>query len=349
VSTTISPENYPLTPGLPDLSKIPYEPIPILNKTKIRTLVRSIYDIQKLRISVGNRIATNFRIKLGVNNNLNEDKDEQQKENQKIINELKKNFKKITNLMIDNKSNLDKIITNEDGIISDILEYKLISHYFELENIEVNMIKTLGVELENISLWKYFLKDVKGCGPLMSGVIISEFDVSKARHSSSFLKYAGLDVAPDGRGRGRYSEHLVKTSYIDKNGEEKEKMGLSYKPLVHTKLINVLTGCFLKSKNEIYVSIFEEYRQRKINTHAVKIGEKIVKTKKKDEDVIKIVNTYAYNDGYNGKRILLMANRHMAKKFLINVWLVWRVLEGLPITLPYEQEFLKRNPHGTVN
>ena len=43
----------------------------------------------------------------------------------------------------------------------------------------------------------------------MAGVLISEFDIHRARYPSSMWKYAGLDVARDGRGRSRKAEHLV--------------------------------------------------------------------------------------------------------------------------------------------
>ena len=37
--------------------------------SELRTLVRGIYDIQKLRIQMGNRLVSNFKVKLGTDLN----------------------------------------------------------------------------------------------------------------------------------------------------------------------------------------------------------------------------------------------------------------------------------------
>jgi hypothetical protein len=42
-------------------------------------------------------------------------------------------------------------------------------------------------------------------------------------------------------------EHLVDRTYIDKNGEEKTKKGVTYNPFLKTKLTGVLDGSFLRS------------------------------------------------------------------------------------------------------
>jgi hypothetical protein len=80
--------------------------------------------------------------------------------------------------------------------------------------------KDLGSIVEEFPIWTQFMKATKGVGPAMAAVIISEFDPYKARHASSFWKYAGLDCAPDGRGRSRRKEHLITVKYQNAKGEE---------------------------------------------------------------------------------------------------------------------------------
>ena len=73
----------------------------------------------------------------------------------------------------------------------------------------------------------------------MAGVIIAYLDPKRARHVSSFWKYAGLDV-DKGSGRSRREEHLVERDYIDRNGDAKTRLGVTYNPFLKTKLMGVL-------------------------------------------------------------------------------------------------------------
>jgi len=45
-------------------------------------------------------------------------------------------------------------------------------------------------------IWQIFLKDVKGCGEVLSGQLLALLDVTKADHISSFWKFCG--IYPDG-------------------------------------------------------------------------------------------------------------------------------------------------------
>ena len=37
-----------------------------VNRSDIKTMVRGAYDLQKLRIQIGNRVTMNFKAKLGI-------------------------------------------------------------------------------------------------------------------------------------------------------------------------------------------------------------------------------------------------------------------------------------------
>ncbi len=62
--------------------------------SNIRTLVRGAYDVQKLRIQMGNRIVGNFKAKLGQEPGMSEE--ELEKQEKRILDELRVRYRKIT-------------------------------------------------------------------------------------------------------------------------------------------------------------------------------------------------------------------------------------------------------------
>lgn len=140
------------------------------------------------------------------------------------------------------------------------LDYRMVRSYELMQAAEDDVLKTLKREVEKHLLWDTFLKDVKGCGPLMAAVIISYFDIHKARHVSSLWKYAGIDVTPEGEGRSRFHYTIVK--YTDKNGNEKERKSLGYNPFLKTKLLGVLASGFLRAQGSQYGKVYYDYRHR---------------------------------------------------------------------------------------
>jgi len=288
------------------------------NNHSIKTMVRGLYDIQKLRIQMGNRIVANFKAKeLGQIAGKNED--ELGGEEQQILALLRARFKKITDGV---KAFPPKGKFKPDEVISSYSELCLMRSYISLETEEHTMTLQLRHSLNEFLIYTEFLKDVRGCGPLMSGVIVSEIDISMARYSSSLWKYAGLDVAHDGQGRSRRKEHLEESSYIDKEGVEKQKLGITFNPFLKTKLIGVLGGSFLKSKSP-YSDSYYDYKNR-LENHAI------------------------HKEKTKGHRHN-MAVRYMIKIFLVDVYTHWRELEGLEVSAPYHEAVLGHVHGGEQN
>ena len=75
-------------------------------KQKIRNLVSGIYDIQKLRIAIGNRVVQSFNIQMG--QKPSESQEEMEKEVQSMIKKLRSEYNRITDAYID-KSYIKKI------------------------------------------------------------------------------------------------------------------------------------------------------------------------------------------------------------------------------------------------
>lgn len=213
-------------------------------------------------------------------------------------------------------------------LMGEVYDYLMADQYQKLLDLEQSSIKYLEEEVKKHPMWSEFFADVKGCGPIMAAVCISYFDPYRARHASSFWKYAGLDVVikADGTAEGRGRKHTEPQKYMDKEGKIQEKIGLTYNPKLRSKLLGVLGGCFLKlardsEKRPIqYGKVYYDYKHRLANR--------------------------LQDPPLSTPHIHRMALRYCVKQFVRDMWVAWRTLEGLEVTEPYEVAYLDRNPHG---
>ena len=268
-------------------------------------MVRGVYDLQKLRIQAGNRIVRNFKAKLGQEDSQTEkDLDSDAK---KILKQLRHAYKRITDGVV-NLPRQASFKGNE--VISDFTELVLISQYFNLESSEKRHFRHLKNVLKDYPIYNEFLENIVGVGPAMAGVVISEFDIHKAEYPSSLWKYSGYDVAPDGKGRSRQKTHLIDQEYIDKDGKTQIKKGITFNPWLKTKLY-VLANSFLKqSPDECpYREMYDNYKNR-------------------------LENMPAHEDKSKGHRHA-MALRYIIKRFLVDLYIHWRTLEGLTVAEEY--------------
>jgi hypothetical protein len=276
--------------------------------SNIKTMVRGTYDIQQLRIQMGNRIVSNFKAKLGQEPSTPEE--EMDKDAQNILKKLRRHYRKITDGV---KTFPRQTSFKGDEVISTYTELCLISQYLDLETSEAQHFRRLGHVLKEYPIWTEFMEGVKGIGPAMAGVIISEFDIHKAKYSSSMWRYAGLDVAEDGKGRSKRKEHLIDIEYTAADGTQKTKKGITFNPFLRTKLLGVLATSFLLAgpKNNPYRKVFDDYKHR-------------------------LDNMPAHADKSKGHKNN-MARRYMVKIFIIHLYEHWRALEGLPVYDPYHE------------
>jgi len=273
-------------------------------RDNLRTMVRGAYDIQKLRIQMGNRIVGTFKVKLGQAPGQSEETIDA--EGKEILDKLRKHYNLLTDGVVKFPT---RAKFQADGVIDTYTELCLIAEYVELEAQEKKHFRRLTSVLEDFPIYNEFLEPTKGIGPAMAGVLISEINIHKARHPSSLWKYAGLDCAPDGQGRSRRAEHLVKREYVNKDGEAAERNSITFNPWLKTKILGVCAGSFLKASPNPYRDIYDGYKNR-LENHPVHM----TKTK--------------------GHRHA-MAMRYMMKMFLVQLYTKWRALEGLPVSLPY--------------
>jgi hypothetical protein len=309
----------------------------------LRAMVNGAYDLQVLRMQSGNRLCGNFRHKLFEPNGKAEQEDDKpeklSEEAKKLIDLLKISYRRLTDGVARNRTlpALHGFFTG-DELISTFTELVLVDQYLRIERDESTHFRQLESILDTIPIYTEYLKHQRGVGPAMAAVMVSYFNPHKARHISSFWKYGGLDVADDGAGRSRRTEHLVERSYTTKDGEQKTRMGVTFNPFLRTKLLGVLATSFLRSASP-WRKTYDDYKHRlETDPERVKvtIGE-WKKRRKAGEDIRRI---------WPPGRIHRAALRYMVKAFIAELWVTWRKLEGLPVTEPYAIDKLGMRAHG---
>ena len=274
------------------------------NKQSFRALVRGVYDMQKLRMQTGNRICAEYKNRMG--QEPSEKEETLEEDEQKVLKLLRTEYERLTDGLVKLPPPAK---FKGSTLIEDYALFLLMHQYESLMSSEERQFKYLGKSLEEVPIWTEFLKGVKGCGPAMAGVIISEFDITRAKYASSLCKYAGLDVV-NGAGRNRTKDHLREYEYTDADGEQQKKKGITFNPFLKTKLMGVLTGCFMK-QNQEYKEIYDNYKHR-------------------------LENHDKHKEKTKGHRHN-MAMRYMIKRFLADLYAKWREVEGLEVHPPYEE------------
>jgi hypothetical protein len=327
---------------------------------ELRAMVRGTYDLQQLRMQMGLRCCANFRAKLKEHSrdeelSLDEETGELSKEAEKIIDKLKASFGRLCDGVAKHRTLPEKEGFCGDEIISTYAELVLVAQYVAIEKEEAKQFRQFVSLLEEIPIYNAFLDSKshpgqKGVGPAMAGVILTAFDIHKARYPSSLWKYAGLDVGSDGRGRSWRDEHLVDREYVDKNGEIKTKKSVTYNPWLKTKLMGVLAGSFLRSGSP-WRQCYDDYRHRiETDPSKQKVGlaewKKLHKAAKETEDPKERQRKLdAVHKLWPPGRINDAAKRYMVKQFLCALYNAWRPLEGLPVAPTYH-EWKHGHKHG---
>jgi hypothetical protein len=281
-------------------------PTPLTNAVNLRTIVRGAYDVQKLRIQMGNRIVAQFKTKLGQRpgKSESEDLDDDAKS---VLDDLRHDFKK----MMDGVKLVRLATFKATPLISTFTEFCLLQQYLDLEENETRHFRNLGKILPEFPIFVQFLDQVKGIGPAMAGVIISEIDIHRALYPSSLYQYAGLGCESDGKGTSKRKEHLHQIEYTDKDGKPATRLGIRYNPFLKTKLMGVLANSFIKQADSPYRKHYDDYKHR-------------------------LEHRPDWANTTKGHRHMA-ACRWMIKRFLSDLYKHWRALEGLPVHPPYSE------------
>lgn len=373
----------------------------------IRTMVRGTYDLQKLRIQFGNRITGNFKAKLGQSPD-GKTEAELEKEEKKLLDQLRKSYIRITDGIVEegNDAVEGKLPTPKkfvgDELISNYTELVLVDEYMTLLKNEEQHFRRLGQVLKGIPIYDQFLSQVRGVGPAMAGIIISEIDITRSEYPSSLWKYAGLDVVTvgvyrddkdkehivsqdqidayfavnedavdmlvegkypvvvKGMGRSRRDFCLEDRPYINKAGVEAVRRSITYNPFLKTKLIGVLGTSFLRSgtatvdgkkvggKRRLEMAVACGFDAAGHSDDTLDLAA-CNWLRQKGHDVV--VEPSPYGKTYYDYRNRLenspfhaektdahrhnMALRFAVKRFLVDLYSIWRKLEGLPVADEY--------------
>lgn len=312
----------------------------------LRTIVRGAYDIQKLRIMMGNRICAQFKAKLGQEPSHPEE--EMDEESTSILTELRAEFKKL----MDGVKKVNLATFKASPLISTFTEFALLQQYMDLEATEKQHFANLGKILPDFPIYTQFLDTVPGIGPAIAGVIISEINIHRAKYPSSLWMYAGLAVESDGRGTSKRTEHLHDVTYTDKEGKEATRKGILFNPFLKTKLMGVLAGSFLKcgmatkkvqAQGKDGTLVFLEGGKPKMVTVKDDKGNSIIDRDQCEKYALiyvdyrhRLQNRPDWADKTKG-HIHAAALRYMIKQFLVDLHMIWRRIENLEVTTPYSE------------
>lgn len=253
-----------------------------MDRDTMRATVRNLYDIQKMRIAMGNRAG------------VKKDGEEQK-----------------------GKGRMDKTEKAQ-------LHYD--SGYALLLECETEMMKGVKNDVESSEIWTAFLKDVKGVGPLMAAVLMSEIDVTKTDKVSGVWQYAGLNSGMVS-GRKMVGGEVVMTDDLIRGDKLKAGYLSPFNTFLRTKLIGVLAPSFLKCRSE-YSKFYYDYRERLKNSRNCVNG-----TDRRWCDE---------SDAHRHEAAL----RYMVKEFLADYFTAYRNLLGLPVRPRYCEEYLGITHHG---
>ena len=287
---------------------------------ELRSIVNGIYDLQQLRVSIGNRIVSSFRIKLGIKPS--EDKKKRNKEAEKLLRAIRKEYKRITDGIV--KITVKFKIPKDTSLIASVAEVMLIKQYEDVLSCEEIVFEDMGAIVKTRPLWSAFFQHVKGCGPVVAGFLLAYVDIVKSVTVSALWYYCGYGVEKDGLATSRRKEHLIEVEYLDKDGKTQTKWVIHHNPRVRSKLAFVGVRGLMTANDYYKTDVYDPYKHRikSMPKHAKKTPSHIDK----------------------------MAKRKMIKAFLQDLWPVWRELEGLSITDPYDKAKLgiKHGDHATI-
>ena len=214
--------------------------------------------------------------------------------------------------------------------------------------------KMLKQALKRFRIYTEWLSQVKGVGEIAAGWILAEFDITKADTVSKLWQYAGLnpglvrgkarvpvaDYKP-GMGeifstimddKGKPKDHIIVTDKAIRGDKATPGFVLPFNKGLRTALVGVLAPGFVKCQSPYAMDFYYPYKARLEQEHngVASIGNK-------DEGK-------AWQEVSKGHRDNA-AKRYMIKMFLKDLYVAWRTIEGLPVRVPYAEEFLGK-AHG---
>lgn len=239
------------------------------DRRTIKSLVSTVYQLQKLRIQTGLRVVGNAKVKLGQQPGEKEDDlDDQAKE---ILLQLRASYNRISDAL-GGKSIRKGVTFQGDGLITDEAEYSLAQTYFTLLKQEEDTFDMIDRLVATHPMYPW-IQATSGFGTGMAAVMLSSIDLDIATNLGKVYAYCGLDtvIIEDEHGnmkseaRSRKTHHLVEREYRDKDDNVKTKMSITYNEFLHTKLLGVVADCLIKAGGYFKTEVYNNYKFRLLN------------------------------------------------------------------------------------
>ena len=215
---------------------------------------------------------------------------------------------------------------------------------------ESNIEKRLKIKLKKFPVYNLWLKNIKGVGEVHASWILSEFDIEEATTVSKMWQYAGYNpTLVTGKKRiskkeykpsmGRIVseiknintkgiDYIVETDNLIRGDRAMEGFVLPFNKNLRVRLY-CLAESFIKCKSPYAMEFYYPYKAR-----LEKESNKIVNEGKPRKDDGK-----AWNE-VSARHRHFAAIRYMMKMFIKDLYVAWREIEGLPVRVPYEEEYL---------
>lgn len=211
--------------------------------------------------------------------------------------------------------------TTDEAMVSFMEDYEKVR---EMENLFKKRIEKI---VKKTPEWKNFLKGVKGCGPLMSAVLISEIDIEKSTTVSKIWQYAGLNPNTNVKGKKKQGKEVVETDEFVKADRPTKGYLLPYNAYLKKKLLGVLATSFIMQGSE-YSKLYYDMKHRLQNSRKFVNG---TERMWKDESALHIDRA---------------AKRFMIQQFLVDYYRSVRSIYGLEVRDTYAEEKLGIKHHG---
>jgi hypothetical protein len=217
-----------------------------------------------------------------------------------------------------------------------------------LDHVERVAEKELKRHLRGYPIYEQWLTKQPGIGTKISGVIVAAVNIERCETVSQLWAYCGLSVVEG------HSQRRVK-------GQK-----ANYNPWLKSKLIKVMgdnliryskldeDGTYVRSttkkpieRTEAWRHFYDDYKHRKQSMRVPVCmacdGKGKVEKKKKCANCEGTGGPapWGKSDGHRHNA----ARRYMVKQFMQELWMKWREIEGLEITVPYAEAYLDMK-HG---
>lgn len=198
--------------------------------------------------------------------------------------------------------------------------------------------------LKDEPIWRDYLKDIPGVGPIFAAYIISAIDIYVAETVSKIWQYCGLNPnkirgkiykkvkeykESDGEITGEHTtkegtkQYIVRTNVMVKADKLTQGYISPFNGDLRMALLGIGADSFIKSKSP-YKKVYDEYKHR-LEHRTDFVRHEGVDTPWKD-----------VTDGHRHNA----AKRYMMKKFIADLYNAWRPMQGLGVRPTYQEEKL---------